>query len=91
MKRIRDFWMDFKIEGRLSHITGGPRRKGGELFGHLFIRSKKLPVAVVEVQSFYHTDDDTLCLDLTIPKKDDRTILILPFKDKYVIRITTRR
>jgi hypothetical protein len=91
MTHVRDFWLDFTTQGRLSHITGGPRHKGGSFSGRIFARSKKVPTVVVDVDGFYHTSDETLSLDLTIPKKDDRTILVLPFKDKYVIRVTTRR
>jgi hypothetical protein len=91
MKRVRDFYIDMEADGRTSHITGGPRRKGGEFTGNLLMRSRNRAVPVVEVEGFYHTSDGALSLDLTIPKKDDRTILVLPFKDKYVIRIITLR
>lgn len=49
---MKDFWLDCDIEGRKTMLSGGPRRKGGNLKAELYVKEEGCSKCAVILDCF---------------------------------------
>lgn len=64
---IRNFYINGRVDGRETKITGGPARKDGGMGVTITQRSNGRIVETVEILSSYNEGDDTLTTWVRVP------------------------
>ena len=86
-RNVRNFWLDFDIDGRESSMTGGPVSKGGGISGRIYVRDSGNVSAPIRLFGWADRDG-TICLEIQIP--DDLTVESDPSRPRR-IRVRSRR
>lgn len=55
-RKVRNFWIQARVDGRESRVCGGPRSKDGGLSLTLYQRSRGMVVAALQVNCFARCD-----------------------------------
>lgn len=84
---VRNFWIEAKVDGRKSDITGGPQGAGGGMSGTIFQRSEGAVTKGVEFEAISRSDDSLLLRTTFPPDAKIHTDL----NGNIIVEVTTQR
>lgn len=64
MRVVRNFWINARIDGRNTNLSGGPRSKGGAFEQTIYQRSDGSVTVAAQIDAYAMTDG-TLVLRIT--------------------------
>lgn len=63
-RTVRNFWIDAKIDGQVTKLSGGPKDKEGGIYLKVYQRNNGAVVTALEVSGLVQRDG-TLVLEVT--------------------------